>query len=188
MLPSSSVLIVPVLAMALAQSAPPGRGLTPGERAFLTPLFRDALDYDAIRIVRGRAFPLQGNRTLITIRDIVYAPAPVYCDDFAQVELGRQAILVHEVAHVWQHRSGINVVAGAVRALLASGGRYARAYRYQLVEGRDLVQYGIEQQASILEHYFLTRGHAALRYGEVLRRFLADPGYARRHLSARRRR
>ena len=188
MLSSSSVLIVPVLAMALAQSAPPGRGLTSGERAFLTPLYRDAVDYDAIRIVRGRAFALQGNRTLITIRDIVYAPAPVYCDDFAHVELARQAILVHEVAHVWQHRNGINVVAGAVRAFFAAGGRYDRAYRYQLVKGRDLVQYGIEQQASILEHYFLTRGHAALRFGEVLRLFVADPGYPRRHVTARRRR
>ncbi len=194
MLSSSSVLIVPVLALALAQSSPPGRGLTPGERAFLAPLFGEAVDYDAIRIVRGRAFPMQGSRTLITIRQTVFAPAPVYCDDFAQVELERQAILVHEVAHVWQHTNGINVMAGAVRAFFASGGRYTRAYHYQLAPGRDLVEYGIEQQASILEHYFLTRGHAALRYGEVLQRFLADPRYPRdrrdrRHrLTARRRR
>ncbi len=182
------MLIVPVLAVALAQSSPPGRGLTPGERAFLAPLFRDAVDYEAIRIVRGRAFPMQGSRTLVTIRDIVYAPGPVYCDDFAQGGPERQAILVHEVAHVWQHSNGINVVRGAVRAFFASGGRYTRAYRYHLVPGRDLVEYGIEQQASILEHFFLTRGHAAVRYGEVLRRFLEDPRYPRRRLPARRRR
>lgn len=89
---------------------------------------------------------------------------------------------------MWQHTNGINVVTGAVRAFFASGGRYTRACRHDLVPGRDLVDYGIEQQASILEHFFLTRGHAAARCGEVLRRFLEDPRHPRRRLAARRRR
>jgi hypothetical protein len=183
-LSSSPVLIVPLLAVALAHSPPQGRPLTAGERAFLTPLFRDAVDYDAIRIVRGRAFPLQGRRTLVTIRQAVFAPDEVYVDDYANSSPSRRAVLVHEVAHVWQYVNGIGVVRGAMRALVASGGRYGRAYRYRLVPGRDLTDYGIEQQAAILEHYFLAHGFAAAAYADVLRRFLDDPRYPRRRARA----
>jgi hypothetical protein len=181
-------MIVPLLAVALAHSpAAQGRQLTAGERAFLAPLFRDAVDYDAIRIVRGRAFPLQGRRTLVTIREAVFVPDEVYVDDYANSSAARQAVLVHEVAHVWQYVNGIGVIRGAMSALVASGGRYGRAYRYQLLPGRDLTDYGIEQQASILQHYFLARGFAAAAYAQVLRRFLADPRYPRRAAMWRRR-
>jgi hypothetical protein len=173
--------------VSLAQTSPPGRGLTAGERALLAPLFRDAVDYDAVRVVQGRAFPLQGPRTLITIRNVVYAPREVYCDDFALAGLDRQAVLVHELAHVWQHQNGIGVFAGALRALVASGGRYSRAYRYDLVPGRDLIEYGVEQQAMIIEHYFLCSGPEAAGYEDVLHRFLRDPRYPRRWRPPRRR-
>jgi hypothetical protein len=141
-------MILPLLAALVAPSPARGRPLTDGERALLSPLFRDAVDYDAVRIVRGRAFPLQGRTTIVTLRDVIYAPTPVYSDDFARADGVSQAVLVHEMTHVWQHTSGIDVIAGAVGAFLASGGRYHRAYRYQLTAGRDLIDYGIEQQAS----------------------------------------
>ncbi len=171
--------ILPLLAALVAPSPTHGRALTDGERAFLAPLFRDAVDYDAIRVVRGRAFPLQGTRTIVTIGRAIYAPEQVYVADYALATPERRSILVHEVAHVWQYESGIAVVAGALRAFLANGGRYARAYRYQLAPGRDLIDYGIEQQASILEHYFLARGKETARFTGVLSRFLADPHYPR---------
>jgi hypothetical protein len=181
------VQLLPLLAALIAQSPANGRALTSGERAFLAPLFRDAVDYRAVRVVRGRAFPLQGPRTLVTLGPVIYAPDAVYCDDFAARGADRRAILVHEVTHVWQHAVGINVVAGAVRAFFATGGRYARAYAYRLLPGRDLLDYGIEQQASILEHYFLARGQTAARYASVLRRFLADPAYPLRRRARPRR-
>lgn len=176
--------ILPLLAALVAPSASHGRALTDGERAFLAPLFRDAVDYDAIRIVRGRAFPLQGARTIVTLGRAIYAPDPVYIADYARAAAERRAILVHEVAHVWQYESGIAVIAGAVRAFFATGGRYSRAYRYRLAPGRDLTDYGIEQQASILEHYFLARGQEAARFAGVLKQFLADPRYPRRRTAA----
>lgn len=178
--------ILPLLAALVAQSSAHGRPLTDGERAFLAPLFRDAVDYDAIRIVRGRAFPLQGARTIVTLGRAIYVPQPVYVDDYAGAAPARRAILVHEVAHVWQYESGIAVIAGAVRAFFVAGGRYARAYRYRLAPGRDLLDYGVEQQASILEHYFLATGKDAARFAGVLHEFLADPRYPRRRQTARR--
>lgn len=173
--------ILPLLAALVAPSPSHGRPLTDGERAFLAPLFRDGVDYDAVRVVRGRAFPLQGPRTIVTLGRAIYVPAAVYVSDYANAAAERRAILVHEVAHVWQYESGIAVIAGAIRAFVASGGRYTRAYRYSLAPERDLIEYGIEQQASILEHYFLARrARAEARFAGVLRRFLADPRYPRR--------
>ena len=86
---------------------------------------------------------------------------------------------MHEVTHIWQRASGIHVAARAIAAFIRHGGRYDQSYQYRLAPGRDLLDYGIEQQASILADYFLARGAAALRYQAVLRRFLADPKYAR---------
>jgi hypothetical protein len=181
------VQVLPLLAALLAQSPAHGRQLTGGERAFLAPIFRDAIDYDAVRVVRGRAFPVQGAHTLVTLGNAIYAPGAVYVDDFAAAAPERRAVLVHEVAHVWQAAVGINVIAGAVRAFFASGGRYTRAYHYRLLPDRDLIDYGIEQQASILEHYFLAGPRDQPRFASVLRRFLADPSYPLRRRRAARR-
>lgn len=172
-------MLLPLVAALAAHWPGPGRPLTPGERALLAPLYRNSIDYDAVRIARGRAFPLQGRSTVVTLRRVVYAPRAVYSDDFYRGGPDQQALLVHEMAHVWQYESGMRVIAGALRAFAASGGLYQRAYRYRLAPGRDLLDYGIEQQASILEHYSQARGREAARYHDVLRRFLRDPRYAR---------
>lgn len=181
--------LIPLLAALLAPSPPssalsaPGRPLTAGERGILAPLFRDAVDYGAIRIVHGRAMPLQGDHTYMTIGDVVYAPGRLYRADYSRGGAAGQAALVHEVAHVWQRACGINVVAEAARTFLATRGRYRRAYRYRLAPERDLLDYSIEQQASIIEDYYgtlLSYGEAPPELRAVLRRFLADPTYARR--------
>ena len=171
--------ILPLVAALAAQSPAHGRTLTDGERAFLAPIFRNAVDYDDIRIVHGRAFPLQSRYTIVTIGRAIYVPDPAYLADYASAPASRRAILVHEVAHVWQYESGIPIVAGAVRAFLGSGGRYASVYRYRLVPGRDLLAYGIEQQASIIEHYFRASRRQSAVFAGVLAHFLADPRYAR---------
>ena len=174
-------MLLPLLASALAASPASGRFLTVGERSVLAPIYRDSIEYGAVRVVRGRAFPLQGRMTLVTIGRVIYAPEPVYLDDFSRGTDIDRSILVHEIAHVWQHDAGIDVVAGAMRALVATGGRYGRAYEYRLDLRRDLLDYGIEQQASILEHYYLARelDRDGDRFHAVLRRFLADPRYPR---------
>jgi hypothetical protein len=170
----------PLLAAGLGVPQPlPARALTTGERHLLASIFRDAIDYDAIRIVRGHAFALQDDATYVTLGDRIYVPAPLYHADYARMTATAQAVLVHEVTHVWQRASGMHVAAQAIAAFIRHGGRYDRTYPYRLSPGRDLLDYGIEQQASILADYFLARGADVRRYREVLRRFLADPKYAR---------
>lgn len=171
----------------------PNRPLTAGERVLLRPLFRDGVDYDRVRVIDA-PFPFQPRSTYMTPRGHIYAPGSLFREDFS-LGVADRAVLVHEIAHVWQFANGIDLIAHAVAEFAKYRGDYELAYPYLLVSGRDLADYGMEQQASILEDYYLvtidrdqprqmenrglsTRERDALFAG-VLRRFLADARYAR---------
>jgi hypothetical protein len=171
----------------------PNRPLTAGERALLRPLFRDGVDYDGVRVIAA-AFPFQPGDTYMTPNGHIYAPGWLYREDFSRDPEDR-AVLVHEIAHVWQFANGMNLVAHAIADFARHRGDYGQAYAYRLAPGRDLADYGVEQQASILEDYYLVtvrgerprqlenRGLSARErralFGGVLRRFFADARYAR---------
>jgi hypothetical protein len=177
-----------------APLAEPNRALTAGERAMVAPLFRDGIDYDTVRVVHA-SFPFQPDGVYMTPRGHVYAPGGLFRDDFSTGSLGERAVFVHELTHVWQFANGIDLIAAGVAAFAKYGGRYERAYPYLLDATRDLADYGMEQQASIVEDYYLiTVAHAdperienrglsdAQRdalYTAVLQRFFADARYAR---------
>lgn len=74
-----------------------------------------------------------------------------YCDCFGDGTVGGQGLFLHEMTHVWQHQSGIN--------LLLRRHPFCR-YDYEYEPGKPLARYGIEQQAEIVRHVFLLRlGH-----------------------------
>jgi hypothetical protein len=182
------LLIVLAGSPALADEA---RGLTPRERVLLQPLFRESLDYDAVRVIHGRFIPFQPATRYMSPEGNIYAPGALYREDFADpaVSADLRAIFVHEMLHVWQHQSGMNLLAAGVGEYLKLGGAYERAYAYVLAAERDLLDYGLEQQASIVQDFFLlATGRAAHRavgggdvtlFRAVLGRFLGDPRYAR---------
>ena len=174
----------------------PNRALTAGERAMLRPIFRDGIDYERVRVIDA-AFPFQPSGTYMTPRGHIYAPGRLFREDFSRPSLsgGERAVFVHEMTHVWQYASGIDLVARAVAEYAKYRGAYEKAYPYRLEVGRDLVDYGMEQQASILEDYYLitvdrdgpyrmeNRGLSARErdelYAGVLRKFHADARYVR---------
>lgn len=126
------------------------RALTPAEQRLAESVFGSALDYDAIRLVRGKWWWLQP-------RDIVMAPrghihfhpdGPHFCDDFCTQDLSEQGLFIHEMTHVWQHQHGMN--------LLLRRHPFCR-YDYVLRPGWPLHRYGIEQQAEIVRHAFMLR-------------------------------
>ncbi len=171
----------------------PNRPLTAGERALLRPLFRDGIDYDQVRVIDA-PFPFQPAGTYMTPRGHIYAPGPLFREDFSLSSVDR-ALFVHEITHVWQFANGLDLVAHAVAAFAKYRGDYEKAYPYRLEPGRDLADYGMEQQASILEDYYLVtagrdrpyrmenRGLSPRErdtlFAGVLRKFLADARYAR---------
>lgn len=151
----------PAGAIAGVESAPakdtipePNRALTAGEIAMLRPIFREGINYDQVRVVDAK-YPFQPEGVYMTPRGHVYAPGPLYREDFSKAGPSYRAVFVHELTHVWQHENGMDLVAQGVVEFTKHKGAYEKAYPYTLVLGRDLVEFGMEQQASIVEDYFI---------------------------------
>lgn len=169
----------------------PNRGLTKGEIALLQPIFKDAIDYASTKVIDA-PFPFQQKGVYMTPRGHLFAPGSLFRKDFSKDPSDR-ILFVHEMTHVWQFANGMDLVAQGLAEFAKTKGNYEAAYPYDLTADKDLVDYGMEQQASIVEDdYALRVEHVrpprrlvddhedlAKRYGAVLAKLRADPKYAR---------
>jgi hypothetical protein len=132
-----------------------GRFLTPAERGLAGSVFGAAVDYDSVRIANRKWAFFQPKRVVMAPRGTIHfhPHGDLYCDDFCGAGLTDQGLFIHEMTHVWQHQSGIN--------LILRRHPFCR-YRYTLQPGWPLTRYGIEQQAEIVRHAFLLRQGAAI--------------------------
>ena len=132
-----------------------GRSLTRAEIALARGVFGDAIDYDAVSINNRKFIFFQPRRvTMAPNGNIWFHPkGDLYCEDFCGAGLSDQGLFIHEMTHVWQHQTGVN--------LLIKRHPFCR-YDYSLKPGWGLRRYGIEQQAEIVRHYFM------LRQGQVV--------------------
>ena len=78
----------------------------------------------------------------------IYFHRDNWITDFTKVSLSKQGWLIHELTHVWQLQQGLKVVRGAL---------INRRYGYELVIGKPFFDYGIEQQARMVQDYFIRR-------------------------------
>lgn len=121
------------------------RYLTAGEQALVQSVFNDQLDLCSPQImasrwvIKGYAISPNGN--------VYFNPAD-YLPDFSATSLGKQAWFIHEMTHVWQVQQGMRLIRRAV---------FDRRYQYLLEEGKSFFAYGIEQQAQMVQDYFLKR-------------------------------
>jgi hypothetical protein len=125
------------------------RSLTAGERALTAAVFGATVRTERVRVHRRRWWPLQPRGIVMAPNGHLYFPAgsPHYRDDFASATVPLQGLFLHEMTHVWQHQTGMN--------LIVMRGPLAR-YRYlPLVPGQPFELYGIEQQADIVRDYWL---------------------------------
>ena len=126
----------------------PERGLTEGERALVPPELAEAINLGAVRI-RDRAHNPFALGKLLVRGDVIHwhgAPA-----DVSQAQPAMQALLMHELAHVWQYRTG-----------RLSAWRYLTEpanWRYHYLPNTDLRldDYAVEEQADIIEDWFRQR-------------------------------
>ena len=131
------------------------RPLTPGESELAREAFGEHLRCDPVRFLPapwpfGRAFA--PGRWFG--RDWIVWPRRTLPPDIAAAPLPLQAVLIHELTHVWQAQQGVNLLTGKLRA----GDRPAS---YEYPTGMDCSWGGlnIEQQAMVVEHRFrLVRG------------------------------
>jgi hypothetical protein len=128
------------------------RALTPEEIAICRSVFGDAIDYSAVRLVKGKWWPFQPrNAAMAPNGNIYFHPvAGGWSDDFSREPLPRQGFFIHEMTHVWQAQKGGRLYLPLMRHPFCR-------YGYTLKPRKPFGRYGIEQQAEIVRHVFLAR-------------------------------
>ena len=128
------------------------RSLTQNEIALARSVFGDAIDYDRVRLVRGKWWPFQHKGIVMApTGNIHFHPDDArLVEEFSKAPLELQGLLIHELTHVWQTQSRGRFYLPLMRHPFC---RYA----YDLVPGRAFDRYGLEQQAEIVRHAFLAR-------------------------------
>jgi hypothetical protein len=131
------------------------RPLTAGETRLAASVFGGAIDLAAVTIRHAKFWAF--HPWWVTM-----APdGHIWChpngfnwrEDYSAEPLGMQAHFIHEMVHVWQRQSGINLV--------LKRPPFAR-YHYDLAPGKAFTRYGLEQQACIVADAFLMREGRAL--------------------------
>lgn len=125
------------------------RSLTSGEIAMAATIFRDAIDYAAVRIY-ARPYlwcGLQPKNVAMAPDGHIYFHPTTYLDDFSTANGRIRRWFIHEMTHVWQFQLGYPVKwRGAIRIGLD--------YRYALSADRRLGNYNMEAQGELLADYF----------------------------------
>ncbi len=126
------------------------RPLTQAERQLAARMFGASIDLDPVRIRKRKWWLFQPRHTVMAPRgNIHFHPrGDSYCACFGDGTPAGQGLFLHEMTHIWQHQSGIN--------LLLRRHPFCR-YDYDFEVGKPFERYGIEQQAEIVRHVFLMR-------------------------------
>jgi len=178
------------------------RRLTEGEITLAKSVFGDAIDYARVSLHGKRILPpgIQRKHQAVAVGNRISFPRDAYSDDFSkETNPNKQSVFIHELVHVWQHQNHVlSTPREAVRETLKHKFNYSNSYHYTLLPKRDLTSYGFEQQAAIVQDYFLLTRHnteASFKnrrrpganpttlkknYEAVLEKFLQNPSYAKR--------
>ena len=137
-----------------------GRGLSADEIKLAQIMYKTSIDYTQVRVHKGKYGDLpygygQPDTTLMTPNGEIYAPPNVYSSDYASESDDFKSLFIHEMCHVWQWQRNIkNVKTAAVIEWAWHGGDYDAAYYYKLEDFKDFKEFGLEQQAMIVEDYY----------------------------------
>ena len=104
-------------------------------------------DFDVSQVRLKTAWWVLKNYAVSPNGNIYFNPKD-WVEDFSMQSLGKKSWLIHELTHVWQLQQGLKVVRGAMMN---------RRYDYILQEGKSFFTYGIEQQARMVQDYFVRR-------------------------------
>ncbi len=134
----------------------PRRSITSGERGLLRSVFEETLPYASLR-VDTNDHNLGGKTNSITPEEIPYFSTTIWCADFsdATVDIGDKSIFIHEFMHVWQFYHGVHKALGFVWQGLRHIRNYEDVYPYDLSDSSDLLDFNFEQQAAIIQDFWL---------------------------------
>ncbi|WP_201615547.1 type IV secretion protein Rhs [Psychrobacter urativorans] len=119
------------------------RPLSAKEIALARSVFGDSIQLDRVQL--KTAWWVLKNYAVSPNGNIYFNPAD-WVEDFSEESINKQSWLIHELTHVWQLQQGLKVVRGAL---------INRRYSYVLIAGKPFFNYGIEQQARMVQDYFV---------------------------------
>ncbi len=135
------------------------RALTEGEAAMAKEVFGDSLDTDQTLVHRKKYWIFQRRRMAMAPNGDIYFHPNDFVNDFSALGISGRSWFVHELTHVWQHQSGVNV---------ALKGALNRNYNYApLNRNVPFSSYGVETQGSIVEDYYRVKHGYSPRQGNA---------------------
>ena len=179
------------------------RALTAGEILLAKKIYKTSLNYSLVKIHNGKYNPMQPKNSGMTPNGEIYVDG-AYTSNYAAARPVLKAFFIHEMAHVYQYQLNIfNPIGAALGEIFKHGFNYDQAYYYTLDPNKDLLDYGIEQQAQIIEDYFRVNFITTTPKGnymqnkladvvrdslftKVLKRFIDNPAYAKHDLVCKR--
>ena len=133
------------------------RTLTLGEITLCQRVFGDLIDYEKVKVLNQPYLPWQPVHMFMAPEGYIHSRDENYSLDYSQESLGYQAVFIHEMAHIYQHQQGINVLLKGAILQIAHYLSFCRydPYDYQFDANKDFWQYNIEQQGDIAKDIFL---------------------------------
>lgn len=158
------------------------RSMTAGEKKMARMLFKDAVDYEKVRIHNDTFAPIQGSGMGMAPNGNIYFHPDDFREDFStSKDASEYQFFMHEMTHVWQYQLGYPVIAKRIMNPFMG-------YKYVLIPGAKLCHFNMEQQGEILADYWAylqfgptpplltgksTQGFKL--YQEALATFIANP-------------
>ena len=131
-----------------------GRSLTLNEITIAKSVYGDEIDYHKVKVFFRPYFYLGPNNVSMAPNGHIYfLPQYSKLSDMGHDSASRQ-LLIHELAHVWQHQKGVNVKQEAIKLFFQNNLNYSNAYKYNLSDNISFDKLNIEQQATVLQHGF----------------------------------
>lgn len=141
------------------------RDLTSGEIILVREMFKTSVKFGQVKIHNEKYFFKQPPNSGMTPSGEIYVNGDPYRDDYSVADPYLKAFFIHEMTHVWQYQNNIlHVKTSAILGQISHPGNYNEMYKYTLEDDKSLVDYGIEQQAAIVEDYFLVVKKGILQF------------------------
>lgn len=148
----------------LCKADPGCRHLTADEVKLARQYFGDSIKYNNAKIFsRPFMYMFGHDRTGMAPNGNIYIPqAENRSKNYAIGDIQLKALFMHEMTHVAQSQSGMNIPKQALLTLLKHAFNYSDAYKYEIDNSYAYHDMNLEQQAQIMQDYFYMRSDFVL--------------------------
>lgn len=140
---------------------PACRYLTDGETEKSKDIFGGEVEYSSVKVFNrpnyvvyplSRLFSFRSNKQSF-YGNIYYNKTNDYEDDLSKYSF-KMKYLIHEMTHVWQYQSGVNMLFAAASIYKDAKSNYSKGYAYNIHDDKSFDEHNIEQQGEMVAQYY----------------------------------